>query len=79
MNYFNLEESNNYNNVKFKLENDDLFLFEDSDEKLSGKNIISNIDIVPYGETNDKTNNIKKLTIFNPSASYDADTNEFEQ
>jgi len=79
LNYFNLEESNNYNNVKFKLENDDLFLFEDSDEKLSGKNIISNIDIVPYGETNDKTNNIKKLTIFNPSASYDADTNEFEQ
>lgn len=75
--YLNLESSNNYNNEKLKLENDDFFLFETSNDNLSHRNVISDITIIPQTE-NSKEIVDKTLTIFNPPVLYDADTDEYE-
>lgn len=75
--YLNLESSNNYNNEKLKLENDDFFLFETSNDNLSHRNVISDITIIPQTE-NSKELVDKTLTIFNPPVLYDADTDEYE-
>ena len=77
LDYLELESSTNYANERIKLENDDYFLFETSNDNLSHRNVISDITIEPQTE-NSKELVDKTLTIFNPPVLYDADTDEYE-
>lgn len=76
--YLNLETSSNYSKSRLLLENGNYLLDEKSDEKLIEKNIISNIEIVPMGDHVEKTKNIKTLTVFDPTVSYNNITGEFD-
>jgi len=78
LNFLNLEESTNFSNVRMKLENDDYFLFENSDSNLTVKNIISNILVEPVSETAEKSEFNTTITVFNHGVSYDPDTGKYE-
>jgi len=76
--FLNLENSNNFSINRLLLEDETHLLFENSDSNIGSKNIISKISITPISETADKTENLKSITIFNPSAYYNNLTGEYE-